>query len=73
TLGGARAVAGQLPETVGTPLLAVAREAFTSGLVLASLISAAIAVLTAVLILGILRRAGTPDSEGEETLPATVA
>ncbi|MDZ5698096.1 MFS transporter [Chelativorans sp. M5D2P16] len=73
TLGGARAIAGQLPETVGTPLLAVAREAFTSGLVLASLISAAIAVLTAVLILGILRRAGTPDSEGEESLPATVA
>ncbi|WP_159592840.1 MFS transporter [Chelativorans xinjiangense] len=75
TLGGARAVARELPETLGTPLLATAREAFTEGLVLASLISAAIAILTMLLILGVLRREGTPGptEETEKPLPATAS
>ncbi|MCT7374915.1 MFS transporter [Chelativorans salis] len=75
TLGGARAVASELPDALGAPLLATARAAFTEGLVLASLISAAIAILTTLLILGILRREGTsgPAEEAEKPLPATAS
>jgi DHA2 family multidrug resistance protein-like MFS transporter len=57
TLGGALAVAGQLPDRLGGPLLEAAREAFTHGLQLAFAICAAIAVLIAVLIAALLRGA----------------
>ncbi|WEX11235.1 MFS transporter [Chelativorans sp. AA-79] len=72
TLGGALAVATELPATLGGTFLSTARDAFTGGLVLTSLASALIAFLTAVLILGIFRGSGTPDTEDrtEKPVPA---
>jgi DHA2 family multidrug resistance protein-like MFS transporter len=66
TLGGAVAVAGQLPERVGASLLEVAREAFTQGLHLATAVSAAAALAFAVLVVVLLRgvRSGSqPDGQ----------
>ncbi|MGI8823939.1 MAG: MFS transporter [Acidimicrobiia bacterium] len=62
TLGGAVAVAGELPDRVGTALLDAARDSFVQGLHLAAGISAAIAVAAAVLAWAILRdiRPGSP-------------
>nr|WP_309083121.1 MFS transporter [Chelativorans sp.] len=72
TLGGALAVATELPAVLGETLLVTAREAFTNGLVLASLGSAVIAILTAVLVLGIFRGSNTPDAENgtDKPIPA---
>jgi MFS transporter, DHA2 family, multidrug resistance protein len=47
TLGGALAVAARLPDPLGAALLGTAREAFTQGLRLAAVVSAAVAVLAA--------------------------
>jgi MFS transporter, DHA2 family, multidrug resistance protein len=55
TLGGAVGVAAQLPDGVGTALLAAAREAFTLGLQLTALLSAVVAVGIAVLATVLLR------------------
>jgi DHA2 family multidrug resistance protein-like MFS transporter len=56
TLGGAVAVAGQLPDTLGAALLDAAREAFTQGLHLAFAVSAAAAAAVAVLAAVLLHR-----------------
>ena len=54
TLGGALAVAGQLPE-LGTALLATARKAFRSGLQVTAIVSALIVTCMAVLVVVSLR------------------
>jgi DHA2 family multidrug resistance protein-like MFS transporter len=56
TLGGAVAVAGQLPDRLGQALLAAARQAFIQGLHLAFAVSAAAAVAAAVLAAVLLHR-----------------
>jgi MFS transporter, DHA2 family, multidrug resistance protein len=56
TLGGAVAVAGQLPDRAGAALLDAAREAFTSGLQAAAALSATAALAFAVLVAIMLRR-----------------
>jgi DHA2 family multidrug resistance protein-like MFS transporter len=73
TLGGAVGVAGQLPEGVGTALLAAAREAFTQGLQLTAGLSATVAVAIAVLATVLLRAvpASSQAEPGEQ--PRTVA
>jgi MFS transporter, DHA2 family, multidrug resistance protein len=48
TLGGALGVAAQLPGELGTALLVAAREAFTQGMQLTVMLSAAVAVVIAV-------------------------
>jgi DHA2 family multidrug resistance protein-like MFS transporter len=58
TLGGAVAVADQLPGPLAAELLDAAREAFTQGLQQAAITSAAIVVGMAVLALLLLRHAG---------------
>jgi DHA2 family multidrug resistance protein-like MFS transporter len=65
TLGGAVAVAGQLPEQVGAALLEVAREAFTQGLHLAAAVSAAASLAFAVLVV-VLLRGVRPSSQPDE-------
>ncbi|WTL22931.1 MFS transporter [Streptomyces sp. NBC_01506] len=55
TLGGAVASAEKLPDTVGDELLAVARDAFTAGFHAAALVSVAFALVTAVLVVVLLR------------------
>jgi DHA2 family multidrug resistance protein-like MFS transporter len=65
TLGGAVAVAGQLPERVGAALLEVAREAFTQGLHLAAAVSAAASLAFAILVVVLLRGVG-PSSQPDE-------
>jgi DHA2 family multidrug resistance protein-like MFS transporter len=65
TLGGAVAVAGQLPDRLGQALLAAARQAFIQGLHLAFAVSAAAAVAAAVLaavLLHRLRRSTEPEA-----------
>ncbi|MET8948476.1 MFS transporter [Streptomyces sp. NPDC004542] len=56
TLGGALAVAGQLPGRAGDALATAAREAFTSGMQGAALAGAAVLALAAVGAAGTLRR-----------------
>jgi DHA2 family multidrug resistance protein-like MFS transporter len=56
TLGGAVAVAGQLPDQSGEALLGAARQAFTQGLHLAFAVSAALLFAVAVLAAALLRR-----------------
>jgi hypothetical protein len=55
TLGGAVAVAGQLSDRLGAPLLEAARQAFTSGLQVVFAVSAAVAVGIAILVAVLLR------------------
>jgi MFS transporter, DHA2 family, multidrug resistance protein len=55
TLGGAVAVAGQLPDRLGVPLLVAAREAFTQGLHWAAAVSAVAALAFAILVVVVLR------------------
>jgi MFS transporter, DHA2 family, multidrug resistance protein len=54
TLGGAVAVAGQLPDRLGAALLEAARAAFTQGLQLAAAVSAAATLAFAVLVVVLL-------------------
>jgi DHA2 family multidrug resistance protein-like MFS transporter len=75
TLGAAVAVASQLPDAIGEPVLRLAREAFVAGMQLTALIAAAVAVGLAVLTFIGLRERGDPpsrperDADGEERLP----
>jgi DHA2 family multidrug resistance protein-like MFS transporter len=67
TLGGALAVAGQLPEQLGATLLDAAREAFTAGLQLVFAINAGLALGIAALVVVVLRRVRPgqePDGRG---------
>jgi MFS transporter, DHA2 family, multidrug resistance protein len=54
TLGGAVAVAGQLPDRLAVPLLEAAREAFTQGMHLAAAVSAVAALAFAILVVVVL-------------------
>ena len=68
TLGGAVAVAGELPQSAGSALLASAQDAFTAGLQLTALVSAVIAAGSAVLALILLRgvRMGSEPAAGSQ-------
>lgn len=59
TLGGAVAIAAELPGDVAAAILATARAAFTSALVTTSVICTAIALFSAILALFMLRRVET--------------
>jgi len=69
TLGAAVGVAAELPARVGEGLLAVAREAFVTGMRVTSAIAAGIAVAVAVVALVALRDApeGSHDPSGKES------
>jgi DHA2 family multidrug resistance protein-like MFS transporter len=71
TLGGALAVAEQLPHRLGAELLGTAREAFTQAFQLTAAISAAVALITAVLATTLLRRVrvGSPLEAQAESRP----
>ena len=72
TLGGAVSVAGQLPDTLGAALLAIARDAFVQALNLVAGISAVVALATAVLVAMLIRpaRVSRPEKElSSETSP----
>ena len=60
TLGGAVAVARQLPASVGAELVGAAREAFGRSLDLTSYVSAGVVLATALVVLVLLRRAPRP-------------
>jgi MFS transporter, DHA2 family, multidrug resistance protein len=64
TLGGAVAVAAQLPSTIGDALLEVAQSAFVIGMQLSAAIAAIVAVAIALVALVMLRPGG-PESEVE--------
>ncbi len=59
TLGGAVAIAEQLPDALGAELLGTARAAFTQALELNALISAAIAIAMAIVVAALLRHPAT--------------
>lgn len=60
TLGGATAVAAQLPASVGDHVVAVARDAFTAGMNAESLIGAAVMALAGLACALLLRRTDEP-------------
>jgi DHA2 family multidrug resistance protein-like MFS transporter len=66
TLGGAVSVAGRLPDTVGEPLLAVARGAFVDAMQLTSLLAAGLALGIAVLALVMFRDRPTASGDTDE-------
>ncbi len=70
TLGGALAEAARLPDRLGAELLGTAREAFVQSLELAAAISAAIALMTAVMVGVLLRRVRASSEAGAEPEPA---
>lgn len=72
TLGGAVAVAQQLPAGAGTTLLAAAREAFTTGLQVTAAISAVTAVGIAVLAAVLLREVHSSTEAAPVEEPAAV-
>jgi len=64
TLAGATQLAARLPNQLDAPLLNGARDAFTQGLHVAAIVSAALAVALAVIAATVLRRAQpAPESE----------
>ncbi|CAN5673313.1 MFS transporter [soil metagenome] len=63
TLGGAVAVAAELPGELGTALLVTAREAFVNGMQLSAAIAAVVAAGLAVMALVLLRSVGPAGSE----------
>jgi MFS transporter, DHA2 family, multidrug resistance protein len=73
TLGGAVDAAARLPDGVGGELLDVAREAFTQGMQVAAVTSAAVALAIAAVAGVLLRRVGAADAppEAEAELEAT--
>jgi DHA2 family multidrug resistance protein-like MFS transporter len=74
TLGGAVNASEQLPDPVGSQLLDAASSAFTSGLHLAAIISAAIAAGSAVVAAVFLRRVRSPaPTEEAVAAPAMLA
>ena len=62
TLGGAVALAGQLPAEVGTALLESARAAYVQAFELSALISAALSLAVAILAFALLRQVRSPQS-----------
>jgi MFS transporter, DHA2 family, multidrug resistance protein len=70
TLGGAVAVAGQLPDQLGAALLDTAREAFTQGVQLSFAISAVVAVGIAVLVAALLRHVGVGSESEQQPAPS---
>jgi DHA2 family multidrug resistance protein-like MFS transporter len=72
TLGGAVGVADQLPGPLGAELLDAAREAFTQGLQLTAIASAAIVLGMAILTVVLLRhvRTGSEPDDQADTEPA---
>jgi MFS transporter, DHA2 family, multidrug resistance protein len=75
TLGGAVAAGEELPESVATELLDVARDAFTLGLQVSAFTSAVLAAATAVLAAILLRnvRTGSETQRPEEVEPGRAA
>jgi MFS transporter, DHA2 family, multidrug resistance protein len=73
TLGGAVAVAGQLPESAAAGFLDTASEAFTHGLQITAGISGLVAAATAILITIVLRQASadTPAQSEASSLAGT--
>jgi DHA2 family multidrug resistance protein-like MFS transporter len=71
TLGGAVSVASQLPGTAGIDILNAAHAAFSQSLELTALVSAALAIVIAVIITTVLRDvqpgSGEPEEEAERT------
>ena len=67
TLGGATAVAAQLPGDLGSAVLQAAREAFVAGMRLSSAIAAGIGVGLAILALIVLRKQEPAASESDQT------
>ena len=65
TIGGAAAVAGQLPLGQGAELLDRAREAFTSGLHVAAAVGAAVTIAVAIAMQVVLRRTREPATDAE--------
>jgi len=65
TLGAAVAVATQLPDAIGGPVLQLAREAFVAGMQLTALIAAVVAVSLAVLTFVGLRERDEPPSRSQ--------
>jgi DHA2 family multidrug resistance protein-like MFS transporter len=72
TLGGAVAIAEHLPDQLGAPLLAVAREAFTSSLELTAAICAVVVMAMAIFALALRRRAPRGSEPGGRALPDRV-
>jgi DHA2 family multidrug resistance protein-like MFS transporter len=66
------AVADELPDRLGAGLLDAAREAFTQGLQLAAITSAALALGMAILVMVLLRhvRTGSGPEDEADTEPA---
>ncbi len=69
TLGAAAMAADGLPRALGNPLLAAARDAFTTGFQLTATISAALMAGTAVLVVAVLRRTGSDSVPRNATRP----
>jgi MFS transporter, DHA2 family, multidrug resistance protein len=67
TLGGAVAVAAQLPAPMGAELLHVAKSAFAQSLAVTAWISAAIAIATAIATAVLLRHVGTGSQDRPES------
>ena len=65
TLGGALAVAGQLPDQLGAELLGAAREAFGQAFELTAAISAIVSLATALGATALLRRRRSGSELGE--------
>jgi DHA2 family multidrug resistance protein-like MFS transporter len=68
TLGGALGVAQQLPTEVGDELLGTAREAFVQALELMAAICATVAIVTAIIVMVVLRR--VPPASKPRAAPA---
>ena len=63
TLGGAVAVAGQLPDALGATVLGAARDAFVHGMQLTSVMASVVAVGLAVTAVLVFRTPGSPPAE----------
>jgi DHA2 family multidrug resistance protein-like MFS transporter len=70
TLAAAAQLAARLPDHLHTPLLAVAGDAYTHGLHVAAIVSAALAITLAVLAATILRHAQPAADRDSGTLPS---
>ncbi len=70
TLAGAAQLAARLPNQLDAPLLNGARDAFTQGLHVAAIVSAALAVALAVIAATVLRRAQPAPESGTDTEPS---
>jgi MFS transporter, DHA2 family, multidrug resistance protein len=71
TLGGAVAASGELPEALATPVLEAARVAFTQGLQVVALLSAAVAAVAAVAVAVLLRNVRAAPSTAEHDAPVS--